>query len=116
MQQSIGFQQFPAERQQCTAPPVCEESAEANAHKTTRQYVEQEPPEKFLGGDSHQPLFALMGIIFPAEGDPVIGKIDDPVVGDSDAMRVAGQVMEDMLGSSEWPFGVNYPVVTKQWP
>ena len=31
-------------------------------------------------------------------------------------MRVAGQVVEDMFGSSEGPLGVDHPVLTKQRP
>src|SRR5262245_11389307 len=29
-------------------------------------------------------------------------------------MRIAGQIVEDMFGSSKWPFGVDDPVVAKQ--
>ena len=29
-------------------------------------------------------------------------------------MRIAGQVLEDMFGSSEWSFGVDNPVLAKQ--
>ena len=111
-----GFQQLPAERQEFAAAPVCEEAAEADAHKTARQGVEQEPPQKLLGGDRHQPLLALVRIVFPAEGDLAVGKVHDPVVGDGDAMGVAGQIVEDMFGSSEGPLGVDHPVLTEQRP
>ena len=73
--------------------------------------MEQETPQKLFGGHGHQPLLALVGIIFPTEGDVAIGKVHNPVIGDGDAMRVAGQIVEDMFGSSEWPFGVNYPIL-----
>ena len=78
--------------------------------------MEQKPPQKLLGGDGHQTLLAVVGVIFPAKGDVAIGNVDDPVIRDSDAMRVAGQIVEDVLGASKWPLGVDYPVVTKQWP
>ena len=76
--------------------------------------MEQEPPEKLLGGDGHQTLLAPVGIIFPAECDLAVGKVHDPVVGDGNAMRVAGQIVEDMFRSSERPFGIHNPVVTMQ--
>ncbi len=76
--------------------------------------MEQESPKKLLGGDSHQSLLAAMGIIFPAKRHLAIDNIDNPVIGDGDAMRIAGQVVEDVFGPTEWPFGVDYPVVTKQ--
>ncbi len=59
--------------------------------------MEQEPPQKLLGGDGHKPLLAFVGIIFPAKGDLAIGNVNDPVVGDSDAMCVSGQIVEDVL-------------------
>ena len=62
--------------------------------------MQQEPSQELLGGNCHQPLLVLMGIIFPAEGDLAIGNVYDPVVGDGDAMRVAGQIVEDMFGSA----------------
>jgi len=43
------------------APPVGEEATESDAHKTARRGVEQEPPQKFLGSHSHQPLLAVNG-------------------------------------------------------
>src|SRR5260370_25340374 len=93
-----------------------EETAEASAHNPGRQCGEQEPPQKLLGGDGHQALLAVVGIIFPAKSDLAIGNVDNPMVGDSDAMRVPGQIVEDVLRSSEWPLGVDHPVVPKQGP
>ena len=76
--------------------------------------MEQEPPQEFLGGHRHQPFLALVGIVFPAESDFALGKVYDPMVGDGDAMRVAGQVMQNMFGPAEWSFGVDHPIVTEQ--
>jgi len=78
--------------------------------------VKQEAAKKLLSGHGHKPLLALVGIVFPPECDVAIGNVDEPVIGDSDTMRVTGQVLENVLRSSEWPFGVDNPVVTKQWP
>ena len=86
-----GFQQFAAEGQQCTTAPVCEKALEANANEPARQDMQQESAEGFLGCDGHQPLLSSARIIH------------DPVVGNGDAMRVAGQILENMLRSSERP-------------
>jgi len=51
-------QQPKAEGQEFAAAPVGEEATESDAHKTARRGVEQEPPQKFLGSHSHQPLLA----------------------------------------------------------
>src|SRR4029077_16709335 len=69
-----------------------------------------------LGGHGHQPLLALMRIILPAEGDLAVGKIHDPVIGNGDSVSVAGQIVEDMFGSSEWRLGIDYPVLAEQRP
>ena len=43
--------------------------------------MEQEAPQKLLGGHSHQPLFALVRVVLPAKSDLAVDKVDDPVVG-----------------------------------
>lgn len=95
-----------ANRQKFTAAAVREEAAEANPHKAARQSMEEESPEELVGGYGHQPLFALVRIILPAEGDVAVGKVYDPVIGNSDAMRVAGQIVENMFRPAEWPFRI----------
>ena len=47
---------------------------------------------------SHQTLLAVVGAIFRAKGNVAIGNVDDPLTRDSDAMRLAGEVVEDVLG------------------
>jgi hypothetical protein len=69
-----------------------------------------------VGGDGHQPLLVFVCIILPPEGDFAVGKVYDPVIGNGDAMRVAGQVMENMFRAAEWPFCVHHPIFTEQRP
>lgn len=78
--------------------------------------MEQESPQKLFGGNRHQPLLALVSVVLPAEGDLAVGKVHNSVVGDGDAMRVAGQVMKDMFGPAEGSFGVDHPVLTEHRP
>ena len=105
---------MPAERQEFSAAPVREEAAESDAHEAARQRVGQEPSQELLAGYSHQSLLALVGMVFPAERDLAVGKVDDPMIGDGNAMRVASQILEDMLGPSEGTLGVHHPVLTEQ--
>jgi|SRR4029079_11310206 hypothetical protein len=76
--------------------------------------MQQEAPEKFLGCDRHQSLLAFTCVVFPAEGYFAVSEIDDPMVGDGDAVRVASQILKDVLRPSEWPFGVDDPVMAIQ--
>jgi hypothetical protein len=71
----------------------------------------QETPEKFFGRDRHQPLLAFTCVVFPAERYFAVSDINDPMVGDGGAVGVPGQILKDVLRSSEWPLGVNDPVI-----
>jgi hypothetical protein len=78
--------------------------------------VEQESPQELVRSHGHQPLFVFMRIILPAEGDFAVGKVHDPVIGNSDAMCVAGQILENMFRSAEWWPCIDYPVLTEERP
>jgi hypothetical protein len=55
-----------------------------------------------------------VGIVFPAEGDLAIDKVHDPVIRDGDAMRVPGQVVENVFGPTEGSFGIDHPILAEQ--
>jgi len=76
--------------------------------------MKQKPPEKLFAGHRHQPLLALVGIVLPAKRNLAISNIHDPVIGDCDPMRVAGQIVQDMFGASEGTFGIDHPVLSKK--
>ena len=105
---------MPANRQQFTAATVGEEAAETNSHKATRQCVKEESPQELIGGHGHQPFFVLVRIILPAECDLAVGKVYDPVIGNGDAMRVAGQILENMFGPAERWLRIDDPVLSEQ--
>lgn len=85
--------------------------------------MEKEPPQELLGGYRHQLLLTVMRIIFPAKRDLAICESHDPVVGDSNAMCIARQIVQDMVRPAERRFSINDPVVsiertkerTKSW-
>ena len=55
-----------------------------------------------------------MGIVSPAEGDAVVFEGHKPMVGDGDAMGVASQIVENMVGAAEGWLGVYDPVLPEQ--
>jgi hypothetical protein len=55
-----------------------------------------------------------MGVVFPEERNVGVGEIDEPMIGDRDAMRVPGQIMQNMFGTAEGVPGVNHPVLSKE--
>ena len=54
-------------------------------------------------------LIALLPIA-ESKADQPISDIHDAVVGDGDAMRVAPDILDDLLGSFEGSLGVDHPV------
>jgi hypothetical protein len=67
--------------------------------------VYQEAAQELLGRDSHQPALSAVRIVFPLEGDFVIGESDQPVIGDRYPVCVAGQVLENVFRSAERRLG-----------
>jgi len=54
-----------------------------------------------------------MSVVFPAERDLTVLEGEQAMVGDGDAMGVAGQVMQNLFGPAEGWLGVDNPVLTK---
>jgi len=53
-------------------------------------------------------------IVFGAEGDLAVLQGDEPVVGDGDAMRITGQVFEDVPWVLHGLFGEDHPLLVAQ--
>jgi hypothetical protein len=105
-------QQLPAEWQQRSTATVGEKAEEADADEASGKHMEKKSPQEFLRGYGHQLLFVAMRIIFPPKCDFAICESHDPVVGDSHAMCVARQIVQDMIRPSERRFRINHPVVS----
>jgi hypothetical protein len=99
-----------------TPSSVGKEPEVSNANQTTGQDVKQEAAQELMGGNGHDLLLAAVGIISPAEGDAIVFEGHEAMVGDGDAMGVAGQVVENMFGAAERWLGVDDPVLPEQLP
>jgi len=93
-------QQLSAERQQRLAPAVGQKAEEADADEAMRQHMEEEAAQKLFRRHCHELLFAAMRVILPAEGNLTISEGHNPMVGNSNAMCVASQVMENVMRTS----------------
>ena len=106
-------QQQSALRKQSRSTAVGQESEKANADEAAGQNVEEEASQELLRGKRHRSLLATVGIILPVESDLIIVEGHEAVIGDGHAMGVAGEVTDDMLGSTERWFGIDHPVLAK---
>src|SRR5262249_19585191 len=71
-------------------------------------------PQELWGGQPPHSLLIALGIILPAECNLRAIEGREAVVGDGDAMSVAGEIGEDMMGTAEGWFGIDDPVLTEQ--
>jgi len=110
------IEQSLTERELVGAVAVGEEAIVANAMEAVRQYVEQEASHELAGAEAHD--FALataaLAIVLPAETDMGLVEIDQAAVGDGDAMRVAREIGQDLLGAGEGFFGIDGPFGSAQ--
>src|SRR6266511_712986 len=96
---------------------VSEEAVVANAMETVRQHVEQEAPHELADVEAHDLALVTtaLPIVLPAETDMGLIKIEQAAVSDRDAMRVAREISQDLLGTGEGPFGIDDPFGRSQW-
>src|SRR6266571_8475348 len=82
-------------------PAVGEKSEVADADQALGQNVDQEAAQELICGDRHDLLLAAVRIVFPAKRDAVILKRNQSMVGDGDAVRIASEIVQNMVGTAE---------------
>lgn len=63
-----------AERDQFGAIAVGEPPEMADTHEASWEYVQEKTPDEFVRGERHLAFLVAVGIVLPAECDPVIFK------------------------------------------
>ena len=89
---------------------VGEEAEVADAMEAGRQDVQQEPPDELGGLERHDLAAAFLAIVLPEEADGVVGHGDEPTVRDGDAVGVAPEIGQHLLGAAEGGLGIDHPV------
>ena len=107
-------EQLAADGNELSPPPGGQKAEMADAYEATRQHMQQEPTQEFVGGDGHFALFVAVSIVFPSECDFAVGKGQEAVVGDGHAMGVAGQILEYVFWSAEGWLGIDDPILPEQ--
>jgi hypothetical protein len=95
---------------------VGEQSEVADADQAFRQHVKQISAQELIGGNGHDLVLAAVGIVLPTERDAMVFEGHQALVGDGDAMGVAGQVVENMVGTTEGRLGIDDPVLVAEFP
>jgi len=71
--------------------------------------VLKEAADEFVGREPHDLGFAVLAIVLPGEADLAVVEPDQAAVGDGDAVRVAGEIPEHLLGPGKRRLGVDDP-------
>ena len=105
-------EQKAAALERSTTSAVGKETEVPNANQAAGQNVQQEAAQELMSGNGHDLVLAAVSVVPPAEGDALVVKSHEPMVGDGDAMCVAGQVVENMFGAAERWLGVDHPILS----
>ena len=98
-----------------TATSAVGEKAEvADADQALGQNVDQESAQELICRNGHDLLLAAVRIVFPAKRDSIILERNQSMVGDGDAMRIASEIVQNMLGTAEGWLGVDDPVLVEE--
>ena len=82
-----------------------------DADKAAGQDVKQEAAQELMGGNGHDLLLAAVSVVSPTEGDAIVFEVQETMVGDGDAVGVAGQVLENVFRSAERRLGIDDPIL-----
>ena len=93
---------------------VGQKAEKADADKVAWQDVEEETPQELFGRKCQFAFLIAVRVIPPAERDLVVFKPDQPAIGEGDAVRVASEVVQDMMRSAEGWFYIHDPAVAVQ--
>ena len=90
---------------------IGEEAVVTDAMKSVGQDMDQEAADELVGVERHKLIasVALGPVILPFESDALAGEGNEPAVGNSSAVCVAGKVGEDGVGSAKRSLGIDDP-------
>ena len=82
--------------------------------KPFRENVDQESAQELICGNRHDLLLAAVRIVFPAKRDSIILERHQSMVGDGDAVGIAGEIVQNMFGTAEGWLGIDDPVFAEE--
>jgi hypothetical protein len=86
----------------------------ADADEAVGDDVEEEAAEELVDREGHDLHAVPVGVVAPAKPDGAIGDGDEPIVGERDAVGVAAEIGEHMVGPGEGRLTVDDPGVLAQ--
>src|SRR5215472_2429528 len=94
---------------------VGEQAVVTDADETPGEHMEEEAAQELTCSELHGALLSVVGIVLPAEGDLFAVEGQQAVVGDGDAVGIAAEITQHLLGSSQGLLGIYDPGLTIEW-
>ena len=88
---------------------VAEKTIVANFLESIGKNVNQESADELIGGKGHRFVAIAVTIILPLETDLIVGDIEQAVVGNSDTVSIAADIVEHLFGTCKRRLGVDTP-------
>ena len=93
----------------------CHQAEVANADKAVGEHMEEEATDKLLCREADEPVGSRLRVVPGTEGNGLILRGHEPLIGDRHPVGVMAQVTEDMPGPTEGRFGVDHPLDTSEF-
>jgi hypothetical protein len=103
-------QQFPTATQGPRLVPVGEEAIVPETHEAVGQDMQQEAPDKFVSIEPHGLHAIALTTVAVGEADPPVTHVEDPMIGNSNAMRIAADIVQDLSRTGKRCLGVDDPL------
>jgi hypothetical protein len=104
----------PAQGERLPAVAVGKQSEVADLDEAGGQDMEQEAADELDRIELHDAAAVVVPGVPPAEAHLSVIEAEESSVGDGNPMRVAGQILQHMFGSSERRLGVDHPLSPTQ--
>jgi hypothetical protein len=94
---------------------VSEEAVVTDALEATGQDVEDESAEEICGLKMEDSSFAAVRVIPPPQSDDAVVHAEQAIVGQGDAVGVAGEVVQDLPGPAKGLLGIDDPFAVPEF-
>ena len=105
------WNQLAVERDERRAMAIRQEAVMRDTHESWRKNMRQKTPQELMRTDRHLTLLVPVRVVFPTEGDVFPIERQEAMVADGNAMGIARQIVQHVLGSAEWRFEIDNPVM-----
>ena len=107
----LGLQQGAGTVEVGLARAIRQQPVVADPHEAAWQHMLEEATDELCRFQGHGSPGSTLGVVLVAEADLIVVDGEQAIVGDGDAVGMAGQVLEDLLRSRKGLLGVDHPIV-----